>query len=181
MEDETLDEIEVPLRRLFASKDADYNNNSDDLLLPTPPVPYQIVQIKFIVPHHQHRFKESESHYQTINLSLSVDPGPGCGGIAWPAGEVGPHLIRVAYCHRYRFSSYFVIIPFCPNVRHLQVLASYIARRGLALRGLHVLELGSGTGLVGLIAGHLGARVCITDQGYVLAPILFSLYPDNSS
>ena len=30
-----------------------------------------------------------------------------------------------------------------------------------------MLELGSGTGLVGLVAGHLGARVCITDQAYV--------------
>jgi hypothetical protein len=113
MEDETLDAIEIPLRRLFASKDTDYDNNSDDLLLPTPPVLCQIVQIKFIVPHHQHCFKESESPYQTISLSLSVDPGPGCGGIAWPAGEVGPYFIHVAYCHHYRFSSYFiVIIPF---------------------------------------------------------------------
>ena len=33
-----------------------------------------------------------------------------------------------------------------------------------------MLELGSGTGLVGLVAGHLGARVCITDQAYVFFP-----------
>ena len=58
-------------------------------------------------------------------------------------------------------------MPFCSNVRPLQVLASYIARRGFALQGMDVLELGSGTGLVGLVAGHLGARVCITDQAYV--------------
>jgi Lysine methyltransferase len=32
-----------------------------------------------------------------------------------------------------------------------------------------VLELGSGTGLVGLVAGYLGARVCITDQAYVIS------------
>jgi len=50
------------------------------------------------------------------------------------------------------------------HVRHLQVLANYISRRGPALHGLNVLELGSGTGLVGLVAGCLGARVCITDQ-----------------
>ena len=31
-----------------------------------------------------------------------------------------------------------------------------------------MLELGSGTGLVGLVAGYLGARVCITDQAYVI-------------
>lgn len=57
------------------------------------------------------------------------------------------------------------------NVRHLKVLACYIARRGFALQGTNVLELGSGTGLVGLVAGYLEARVCITDQGYV-APLL---------
>jgi NhaP-type Na+/H+ or K+/H+ antiporter len=32
-----------------------------------------------------------------------------------------------------------------------------------------VLELGSGTGLVGLVAGYLGACVCITDQAYVIS------------
>jgi len=56
------------------------------------------------------------------------------------------------------------------NVRNLQVLACYIARRGFALQGTKVLELGSGTGLVGLVAGYLEARVCITDQAYV-APL----------
>ncbi|KAI9063383.1 hypothetical protein FKP32DRAFT_1592443 [Trametes sanguinea] len=69
-----------------------------------------------------------------IAIKLSVDASPGCGGIAWPAGEV---------------------------------LASYISRRG-SLQGKNVLELGSGTGLVGLVAGKLGARVWITDQ----APLL---------
>lgn len=34
-----------------------------------------------------------------------------------------------------------------------------------------MLELGSGTGLVGLVAGMLGADVCITDQACVPAPI----------
>ncbi|CUA76846.1 Phospholipase D [Rhizoctonia solani] len=78
--------------------------------------------------------------YQTIELSfpplgrsvkLVVDAGPGCGGIAWPAGEV---------------------------------LSRYLARRG-SLAGQRVIELGSGTGLVGLVAGLLNAEeVVITDQ-----------------
>ena len=53
-------------------------------------------------------------------------------------------------------------------------MAGYIARRGSALEGVNVLELGSGTGLVGLVAGHLGARVCITDQAYVFLQIVVS-------
>ena len=49
-----------------------------------------------------------------------------------------------------------------------QVLTRYLARRGSgALAGTRVLELGSGTGLVGLLAGALGAHVYITDQACV--------------
>ena len=46
------------------------------------------------------------------------------------------------------------------------MLSRYIARRG-RLEGQTVLELGSGTGLVGLVAGKLGAQVWITDQACV--------------
>ncbi|KAH7888061.1 putative methyltransferase-domain-containing protein [Phlebopus sp. FC_14] len=50
-----------------------------------------------------------------------------------------------------------------------EVLASYIARRGeLYCKNRIILELGSGTGLVGLVAGALGGNVWITDQ----APLL---------
>jgi len=90
MEENTLRAIEAPLRRLFASKDDDDDDdNSDDLLPSTPPLLHQIVEIKFVAPCHRHQSEESESSYRTITLSLSVDPRPGCGGIAWPAGEVG--------------------------------------------------------------------------------------------
>ncbi|KAF9506567.1 hypothetical protein BS47DRAFT_1489274 [Hydnum rufescens UP504] len=44
-----------------------------------------------------------------------------------------------------------------------EVLATYLAHRG-GLNGSKVLELGSGTGLVGLVAAKLGAEVLITDQ-----------------
>ncbi|KAI0751302.1 putative methyltransferase-domain-containing protein [Daedaleopsis nitida] len=74
----------------------------------------------------------------SVTIKLAVDASPGCGGIAWPAGEV---------------------------------LASYIAQKG-SLQGRNVLELGSGTGLVGLVAGILGARVWITDQANNLFAIL---------
>ncbi|KLO15218.1 hypothetical protein SCHPADRAFT_278584 [Schizopora paradoxa] len=67
-----------------------------------------------------------------ITVRLQTDPSPGCGGIAWPAGEV---------------------------------LAKYLAGKGPDnLNGKAIVELGSGTGLVGLVAALLGARVYITDQ-----------------
>jgi len=126
MEDESLETI-GPLQHLFPGDDSD--------LLPasTPSLRNHIMQINFDAPP-----LLPEDLPRTISLSLFVDARPGCGGIAWPAGEV---------------------------------LASYIARRGAALQGLNVLELGSGTGLVGLVAGCLGARVCITDQ-VPLIPIM---------
>ncbi|KAJ7047670.1 putative methyltransferase-domain-containing protein [Mycena alexandri] len=67
-----------------------------------------------------------------ITIDLMLDASPGCGGVAWPAGEV---------------------------------LAQYLVKRGPnSLHGKNVLELGSGTGLVGLVAGMLGGTVCLTDQ-----------------
>jgi len=43
-------------------------------------------------------------------------------------------------------------------------LAHELAARGDALRGTHVLELGAGTGLPGIVAASLGARVVQTDR-----------------
>ncbi|WWC65444.1 uncharacterized protein I303_108062 [Kwoniella dejecticola CBS 10117] len=88
---------------------------------------------------------EEETHVRIEGLQdvvrLKVDAGPGCGGIAWPAGEV---------------------------------LSRYIAyRHGLDpshLRNKKILELGSGTGLVGIVAGLLepSAEVWATDQSILL-------------
>ncbi|KAF8225408.1 hypothetical protein L208DRAFT_1368186 [Tricholoma matsutake] len=46
-----------------------------------------------------------------------------------------------------------------------QVLSNYLANKGPDfVKGRAILELGSGTGLVGLVAGKLGGKVWITDQ-----------------
>lgn len=70
-------------------------------------------------------------------VRLQVDAGPGCGGIAWPAGEVLARFLA----HR------------------VSVDPAY-------LKGKKVLELGSGTGLVGIAAAMLEprAQVWVTDQ-----------------
>ncbi|EJD01274.1 uncharacterized protein FOMMEDRAFT_110963 [Fomitiporia mediterranea MF3/22] len=80
---------------------------------------------------------KSQQLRDVLRVSLRVDASPGCGGIAWPAGEV---------------------------------LSRYIARRPRSsLLGKNVIELGSGTGLVGLVAASSGAsRVWITDQAPML-------------
>ncbi|PFH52611.1 hypothetical protein AMATHDRAFT_139772 [Amanita thiersii Skay4041] len=80
-------------------------------------------------------FNSSRPH-DLVSISLYMDASPGCGGIAWPAG---------------------------------QILSSYIVKKAPEFfQAKIVLEIGSGTGLVGLVAGVLGAKVWITDQ----APLL---------
>ncbi|KDQ06252.1 hypothetical protein BOTBODRAFT_60705 [Botryobasidium botryosum FD-172 SS1] len=61
-----------------------------------------------------------------------------------------------------------------------EVLSQYIIRRG-SLRNKTVVELGSGTGLVGLVAGLLEANVCITDQQQLLDLMLVNVALNNLS
>ena len=79
MSENTLEDVELPLRHFFFASESDNQDDSDILLpAPAPSIPRdQTIQIKFESPLHR-----------TIALSLSVDARPGCGGIAWPAGEV---------------------------------------------------------------------------------------------
>ncbi|ORY35866.1 putative methyltransferase-domain-containing protein [Naematelia encephala] len=75
------------------------------------------------------------------DVRLLVDAGPGCGGIAWPAGEVLSRYL--AYRHEHD-----------PD----------------KLKGRTIIELGSGTGLVGIVAGMLEstANIWVTDQPQLL-------------
>ncbi|KDQ64981.1 hypothetical protein JAAARDRAFT_117033 [Jaapia argillacea MUCL 33604] len=120
-QDEELDALD-PLRHL---------RQEDTLeLLPPQPISIQNGRIQLEFP------SGGTNSESSIVIKLAVDSSPGCGGIAWPAGEV---------------------------------LATYLARRGReSLRGKTILELGSGTGLVGLVAGILGGSVWITDQSPLL-------------
>ncbi|KAI1792969.1 putative methyltransferase-domain-containing protein [Ganoderma leucocontextum] len=124
---EKLDELD-PLRHLREDADPD---EVHIIPVQAPSIHNQCIKLSF---HTAPDIQDDTDLPAPITINLAVDASPGCGGIAWPAGEV---------------------------------LSSYIAHKG-SLRGKNVLELGSGTGLVGLIAGHLGARVWITDQ----APLL---------
>ncbi|GFZ48270.1 Putative protein N-methyltransferase [Saitozyma sp. JCM 24511] len=101
----------------------------EHLAPPRPPTTQQDEETRLEVP-----FLERE-------VRLKVDAGPGCGGIAWPAGEVLSRYI--AYRH--------------------SVDATYLRRKA-------VLELGSGTGLVGIVAGMLDpdTRIWVTDQAQLL-------------
>ena len=73
---EPLDVID-PLQHLASTDDTD--------ILPAQPPSLrdQIIQITISLP-----LLNTDESQRTITLSLAVDASPGCGGIAWPAGEV---------------------------------------------------------------------------------------------
>uniref|UniRef100_A0A8C6V0V0 EEF1A lysine methyltransferase 3 n=1 Tax=Neogobius melanostomus TaxID=47308 RepID=A0A8C6V0V0_9GOBI len=50
-------------------------------------------------------------------------------------------------------------------------LSNYLAERSAELKGKRVIELGSGTGLLGIFAARLGAVVTLTDLPVALPPI----------
>ncbi|KAG6833836.1 hypothetical protein H0H87_011770 [Tephrocybe sp. NHM501043] len=131
--DEVLDELD-PLRHLMQQDEDDDEPNSI--------IPKQLRSIRDDALHLS--FSSPQRPQLPVEIVLAVDASPGCGGIAWPAGEI---------------------------------LSSYITKRGPDfLHGRTILELGSGTGLVGLVAAKLKLRksvlgaqsVWITDQ----APLL---------
>ncbi|KAG6897221.1 hypothetical protein C0992_003419 [Termitomyces sp. T32_za158] len=111
--DEALDEID-PLRHLMHQSDDD-----DDE--PKVLVPKQLHSVQGETLHLS--FTSLQHPHIKTEIALAVDASPGCGGIAWPAGEV---------------------------------LSSYLVKRGPDfVHGRSILELGSGTGLVGLVAAKL--------------------------
>ncbi|KAF8558957.1 hypothetical protein OG21DRAFT_1372545, partial [Imleria badia] len=128
--DEALDALD-PLRHLRRDEGlGDGGDSQSIIIVPAQPrsTYNELIQLSFPDP--------GCGCPTAIHVVLKVDASPGCGGLAWPAGEV---------------------------------LANYLARRGERYcTGKTILELGSGTGLVGLVAGKLGADVLITDQ----APLL---------
>ncbi|KZO92188.1 hypothetical protein CALVIDRAFT_601694 [Calocera viscosa TUFC12733] len=133
-EEERLDELD-PLRHLRGDDNADANHAdevlSDGFIIPAqrPSIIDQLQTLSFppLIP----------------ELQLSIDAGPGSGGIAWPAGEA---LARYLCLREER-------------------------NRGW-IKGKTVLELGAGTGLVGLVVAKLGATdVLITDQKPLLCLI----------
>ncbi|KAH7916700.1 putative methyltransferase-domain-containing protein [Hygrophoropsis aurantiaca] len=129
-QDEALDTID-PLRHFRTGKDGFDMHIEETDIIPHQPRSVQDEVLRLSFPQ-----SPALASAQQVSISLRVDASPGCGGIAWPAGEV---------------------------------LSNYIAMRGRDyIKGRQILELGSGTGLVGLVAGALGGKVQITDQ----APLL---------
>jgi len=127
--DEALDARD-PLRHLRSDESVEHHIDSRSIV-PTQPRSVHNEMTRLSFPN-----DPGQGCSAAIQITLKVDASPGCGGIAWPAGEV---------------------------------LANYLTIRGEGYcKGQTILELGSGTGLVGLVAAALGGDVWMTDQ----APLL---------
>lgn len=89
--EEALDALD-PLRHFFKSLDETDSPSKADALIPSQPSPAvkEIVQLSFGT----HPFRTP------ILISLAVDASPGCGGIAWPAGQVNCSSPRNIYNSR---------------------------------------------------------------------------------
>ncbi|KAF8897221.1 putative methyltransferase-domain-containing protein [Infundibulicybe gibba] len=137
--EEELDRVD-PLRHLM--REGSDTSSADDHVSIIPKqissIHDETLQLSFVPP-----------GSDPIVITLMVDASPGCGGVAWPAG---------------------------------QVLSNYLVQKGPRfLEGRNILELGSGTGLVGLVAGKLGGNVCITDQAPLLEIMHRNIVNNNLS
>ncbi|GAK63933.1 uncharacterized protein PAN0_004d2142 [Moesziomyces antarcticus] len=101
---------------------------------------------------------ESEAGYWDVHLKLDMTTG--CGGKIWPAAEVLGAYIAAKYSS-----------PAAAAGAQQQEQQEDFNNHGWDWRGKTVLELGSGTGLVGFLvhAMQLQAKVYVTDQDAMLA------------
>ena len=86
--EEALDALD-PLRHFFNSSDEAHKSvNQTEAFSPLQPssAVKEIIQLSFGV-------KSTSTHFPfaPISISLAVDASPGCGGVAWPAGQVYIH------------------------------------------------------------------------------------------
>jgi len=143
--DEQLDALN-PLRHLMEQPQDDGLDNNSEIFECVSVLPRQTHSVQNEI--HHFCFKKGGEISQTpITITLSVDALPGCGGVAWPAG---------------------------------QVLSNYLVSKGPDfIKGRTILELGSGTGLVGLVVGKLGGKVQITDQAPLLSIMRRNVISNN--
>lgn len=147
--DEALDALD-PLRHLRGDESLG-NDDDSQSVVPVQPRSTHNELIRLSFP--------DRGCSTAVHVMLKVDASPGCGGIAWPAGEVRISILG---------SLFFAAIG---KINRSQVLANYLALRGEKYcTGKTILELGSGTGLVGLVVGKLDGKVWITDQASVSTP-----------
>ena len=95
--EEQLDELD-PLRHL---RDGGSDEDGADIIVPAqlPSIHDQTIELAFPASR-----DPAVDVPPAVTIKLAVDASPGCGGIAWPAGEVGlPHDImsrfRLDYSH----------------------------------------------------------------------------------
>jgi hypothetical protein len=111
--DEALDALD-PLRHLRTDSDAsNFARDDEDTVAIIPLQPRSILgeTIRLTFP----------VDFPRVSISLKVDASHGCGGIAWPAGEVGSYLLHARARHLMEFRS-------CQITSHFEASAIFKAR-----------------------------------------------------
>ena len=85
--DEALDALD-PLRHLRRDESLGDVDGDSQCIVPAQPrsTHNQLIHLSFPDPGHGY------SRATAVHIMLNVDASPGCGGVAWPAGEVGIRL-----------------------------------------------------------------------------------------
>lgn len=63
-----------------------FRNDDEQAIVPVQPPSVLNQTIQFCFPPLGHHNNQA---VKPVVIQLAIDPSPGCGGIAWPAGEVG--------------------------------------------------------------------------------------------
>lgn len=82
--EEKLDELD-PLRHLREDADSDEDVSVRIVPVQPPSIRNHCIELSF---HRDSATQNDTDAPAPITINLSVDASPGCGGIAWPAGEV---------------------------------------------------------------------------------------------
>jgi len=99
--DEALDALD-PLRHLRSDASDFARDDEDTVVVPSQPRSILGETIKLTFP----------VNSPLVSISLKVDASHGCGGIAWPAGEVGSFFLnararQLMQCRSYQITSRF--------------------------------------------------------------------------
>ena len=99
--EEKLDELD-PLRHL---REDDSDQDSSAHLVPAQPpsIRDQTIELTF-------HASADTTVPAPVTIKLAVDASPGCGGIAWPAGEVRARALHLAICSPRSTRSYRVTL-----------------------------------------------------------------------
>lgn len=155
-EEQEDDDIDInPFTMLLLSDSSTANHQNDDAPLPSPGQEVVILQLE-----------QKDYYYKSIKSTVVIQqlPSQGLSFQLWPAATTLVSLLDNHRCHPTTTSPLSALLNTIQSPRRLRIL-----------------ELGSGTGLVGIAAAAiLGANVTVTDLPHVIPNLRFNAEANSS-